>query len=183
MTIAVSVVLVPSQFLRRSLLAFAGMLFIAGVYAALVDPLPGVIRFTTVTLSWFASLRLIVYFRKSSNLFWQVDVSELGLIRLHARHFPRLVTSTLGKGSHPEFAPAIASYSGRDRYLIVRAMVWAEVLFLRIQHAADHKSAINIVIFSDMLTPDAFRRLSVACRWIVAHSGTTQLHKVKSHGT
>ena len=176
MSIAVSVLLAPSQFLYRSLAAFAVVVFIAGGYIALFDVIPGVIRFSLLTLCWIASVRLFSCFRKLTNVFWQVDINMLGHVRCVSR-----CRAEISSGQISASIPSVSSVYSRY-YEIRQATLWANGLFLRLHHA-DHGESITLLVLPDMLAGDEFRRLSIACRWIVAHAAAVRPNKMVTYGT
>ena len=171
MSIAVSVVLHPSQFLLRYLRAFAVVLLIAGVSVACLDELPVVVRSVNVVLCWLGSAYLVVFSHRLHQRTGRLSVSGLGQLRYQSCLISLPVSKhSLNQRNDPLF------------YLSSGTTLWPSVLFLRLRRPA-HNSILNLVIFSDSLGLEDYRRLSVACHWIVAHSEAAHLRKIVTYGT
>jgi len=57
--------------------------------------------------------------------------------------------------------------------LLSDSTIWPQLLLLRLQ--AGSGKITTVLIFSDCVSPESFRALSVACRWIAACSQPPQL--------
>ena len=57
--------------------------------------------------------------------------------------------------------------------MVPGSVIWPQMLLLRLRTLGDD-NMINLMILSDAVSTDEFRRLSIACRWIVAKANSVQ---------
>jgi hypothetical protein len=90
---------------------------------------------------------------------WRLDISGTGQIRLHR-------TANVGQ-RRASGAEKSAADDGLLVILLADSTMWPRFLLLRLQ---DGEGGVHrVVILPDSLPFEAFRAVSVACRWIAAH--------------
>ncbi len=158
MSIAASVVVVPSRMLFGLVAglccgcALLGFAFLLGAIPAISAVLACIVALCCFTLAGFAVRSL-----RRSRQSWELDISGTGQIRL--------------RRTKPDGQAGAAEKSATDDGLLVRLLadstMWPNFLLLRLQ---DGDGVVHeVAIFPDSLPSDAFRAVSVACRWISAH--------------
>jgi len=145
MSIAISVVLKPSKILRFCAILFAFLLLFIGIYIGSLKTLPLLNQFVLIAICCFAACRSFLYNQKIAKTSWRINIDGQGQLRCQSN------------------AQADAVFE-----LAAGTTLWTQALFLRL-HNQEKNVKINIVILSDALSKDEFRRLSVACKWIGAH--------------
>jgi toxin CptA len=157
MSIAVSAVVRPS----RLLLAAVGGMGVALAYAA------GMIGSARIgNLSIYLQLLIAgscvlaaffgFYWTVRTRKTFRIDISDIGQIRLE---------EYIGSGRFSSFADAA---KGNVVYLMPDSTIWPCLLLLRLR---DEDNRITVLrILRDCVEDDAFRALSIACRWIAAQN-------------
>ncbi|MDP9108914.1 MAG: flagellar hook-length control protein [Pseudomonadota bacterium] len=87
---------------------------------------------------------------------WHIDISGHGQIRLSS-----YAGEPLQAGSGVDTAPVWQLLPG--------SLLHPQLLILHLQ---SHEHRLRLPIWSDSVSPEAFRRLSVACRWIAARQSS-----------
>lgn len=146
MSIAISVVLHPSKILRFCTLTFALFLLFLGIYIGTLKSLPIANQSILIALCCFAAWRSFLYSQKIAQTSWRIHIDGQGQLRCQQAD------------------------SDSDPFnLVAGTTLWTHALFLRLHHR-EKNMKINLVVLSDALSKDEFRRLSVACKWIIAHT-------------
>jgi len=156
MSIAVSTVVHPSRFL----LALNGVMALIAVCVAFAI---GAGQIGDLPLPLRALLSALVFFLASFGFYHgiqcrktiQLDISGTGLIRL------------LKAGGKPSCTTTIRPHV-REIGEVVRLMhnstIWPYMLLLRLQSESGRTTVVPV--FPDSVDREAYRALSVACRWI-----------------
>jgi toxin CptA len=161
MSIAVSVVIKPS----RLAFAMVGAICIGSVLTGLAIGLGRVgdigipVRVTLAGACICAGFRGVYYamrMRKAHH----IDISGIGQMRL-------VETTALADPAFCDGAPD-SMHAGEVVSLMDDSTLWPFLLLLRLQ--AEDKRISTVVVLPDSVGRAGFRALSVACRWIVAHS-------------
>ena len=150
MSIAISVVLQPSKILRFCVISFAFLLLFIGIYIANLKTLSLLNQSVLIALCCFAAWRSFLFNQKIAKTSWRIHIDGHGQLRCHSTAQAEDVFGDVVK-------------------LVAGTTLWTQALFLRL-HNQEKNVNINLVILSDALSKDEFRRLSVACKWIVAHA-------------
>ncbi|WP_406675694.1 protein YgfX [Sapientia aquatica] len=162
MSIALSVFVHPSKILRSCAIFFSFcLLFISGYLCTQTQLLLSVQVFAVVicALASFLSFRQYLQYSVRS---WHLLVLGQGQLRCC---------------SIDGYAGNQVSHKCHDNNvykLLSGTTLWPKILFLRLQ-SLECDENVNLVILSDALSNDDFRRLSIACRWIVKHAQTEPL--------
>jgi hypothetical membrane protein len=154
MSIALSTLIHPSKILHFLAILFSIFLIFIGIYIAGDGPLPIFWRIFLVPICFIASIATLHNARRHNTKKWRITINQQGEFRC------QMVTVSnkfQDLRSHPTY------------FLISGTTLWSCILFLRLRRAQGD-TTINLVIFSDALSKDEFRRMSVACRWIVKHA-------------
>ena len=146
MSIAISVILRPSKILRFCVISFVFLLLFIGVFIASLKTLSLFNQSALIALCGFAAWRSFSYNQKIAKTSWRINIDGQGQLRCQ---------------SNMESDDVFALMAGTT--------LWTQALFLRL-HNQEKNVKVNIVILSDALGKDEFRRLSVACKWIVARA-------------
>ncbi|WP_133166926.1 hypothetical protein [Solimicrobium silvestre] len=128
-----------------------------GIYIGCLDVPSILIRSFLAVLCGLAAYRIFFQHQKNAKKIWHIAIDGKGQLRC----LP--VSSSAITPTNREF------FESNPFYLMSGTTLWARVLFLRL-HCLEDDVMINLVILSDALSRDEFRRLSVACKWIVAHA-------------
>ena len=88
---------------------------------------------------------------------WHISISGQG--RFHC---------TL-PGEQPDDLIDVGPDDSHSFELAAGSILWSGLLILRLKRF-DDDNMINLVVLSDAVSEDEFRRLSVACRWINSHA-------------
>ena len=160
MSIAVSAVVQPSKALFGLCAALCCACAALGL-AFLFDAVPAIppVFAVMLALSCFicAGFGLLTLRRRRHA--WQLDISGTGQIRL------RRDTAEAAKDVSNE--EKSASGSGLLVRLLADSTMWPNFLLLRLR---DGEGKVHhVAILPDSLPSEAFRAVSVACRWIAAH--------------
>jgi len=160
MSIAVSAVVQPSRLLSWLCAAICCACAALGL-ALLLGAVPAVQTGFAVILAAICfictgfGLRSLRRCRQA----WQLDISGVGQIRL-SRALPD-AAKCLPNGENS------ASDSGLLVRLLADSTMWPNFLLLRLRDGEGR--VYNVAVLPDSLPGEAFRALSVACRWIAAH--------------
>lgn len=147
MSIAISVVLRPSKILRYCTIFFSFLLLSIGVYIGSLDHLSLLERSAFIAVCTFAAWLSFIYAQRHAKTQWHLNIDGKG--QLHCQ--------------------ADSSAESRPFKLVTGTTLWAQALFLRLHNSEDNLQ-MNLVILPDALSKDEFRRLLVACKWIIART-------------
>ncbi|MCD6026851.1 MAG: flagellar hook-length control protein [Solimicrobium sp.] len=165
MSIAISVVLPPSRIVLSCTILFSFLLLFIGIYTSALKDLSILSRVALMMICSFAVWRVFVYHKKIAKLSWRINIDGQGQLRCHSNvcsnSFQSLSSSAKVSQYHLE--------GGKPLKLMAGTTLWTRMLFLRLQDTKE-STIIHLIILPDDLSKDEFRRLSVACRWIVGHA-------------
>lgn len=155
MSIAISVVLRPSKIVRFCTISFALCLLFIGIYIGSQNTIPVLNKFVLIATCCFAAWRSFLYSHKTAQTSWRIHIDGRGKLRCQST------------------AKAGDVLKGNPLNIMAGTTLWTSALFLRL-HNREENIQLNLVVLPDALSNNEFRRLSVACRWIIAHtkSGT-----------
>lgn len=150
MSIAVSAVVQQSRYLVGLLVLMCAALFLtaAAVLFGQVGGLSLTVR-SLVAVPCVACGSYVFFRTLKSGKIYKIQISGSGQIRLAGL--------PAGEGSEPG--------EGELVELLPDSTLWPGLLLLRLQNAV--RQTHNVVILPDSVTPDSYRALLVACRWIV----------------
>jgi hypothetical protein len=151
MSIALSVALHPSKIVRICVILFAVLLLSIGIYIATLKNLSILNQSGLVALCCFAAFRCFIYNQKIARTSWRIHISGQGQLRCQSNSETDDISDT----------PLLNLMPGTT--------LWTHALFLRL-HNPEQNTKLNLVVLSDALSKDEFRRLAVACKWIAAHA-------------
>lgn len=154
MSIALTVGLIPSKKLHLLAILFSILIIFIGTYIGNIEPLPIHWRAFLTIICFIASIINYLHIRSLNRKKWRIAVNRQGEFRC------QLMMSDDESHDFGSLCPY---------FLIAGTTIWSGILFLRLQ-SCEGDAAINLVIFSDALNKDEFRRMSIACRWIVKHT-------------
>ena len=153
MSIALSVVLHPSKKLQILAILFSACLFLIGVYFASCATLPLYLRLFLLSCCLLASLVNYLINKRNAKLTRTVLISGQGDLRIISGQ----------TGSTPK------SSDNQIYVMSPGTVLWPRLLVLRLRRLEDD-NMINLMVPFDAVSQDEFRRLSIACRWIVAQA-------------
>ena len=155
MSIAVSAVVQPSRILLFIVIAMVSLCLSIGLYFAvgMNGSIPIVARVVIPLFSLCGAIAVCSWI-KSYRLPYRIDILESG----HVRFFP---SGTLAQKD------VLVTDDGTDDaffHVLPTSTTWSSMLVLNLR--SDDGLAATAVILPDCLTPESFREISVACRWI-----------------
>lgn len=155
--IATSVVVHPSRLLRFLLLSMAALIVLVSVQLL---RMPGtearlVIHQLLAMVCVAAALRLF-YLALTLTTDFVIDVSGTGVI--HLNHTGRVAADMRLSVSDDQHGSEVVQ-------LLKDSTLWSSMLLLRFQSA--NGQVFVIPVLPDSMSTDAFRALSIACRWII----------------
>jgi toxin CptA len=165
MSIAVSVVIKPS----RLAFAMVGAICIGSALMGLAIGLGrgggdiGIPMRVTLAVACIGAGFRGVYYAMRMRKAHHIDISGIGEMRL-------VETTALADPAFCDGAPDSMN-AGEVVSLMDDSTLWPFLLLLRLQ--AEDKRISTVIVLPDSVGRAGFRALSVACRWIVAHSGAT----------
>jgi len=154
MSIALTVVLRPSKILQYFAIFFSILLVIIAIHVGCDVSLPMYFRIGLALFCLIGSLANMFYVSSYIKKKCRISISGQGEFRCD------LQTSSF-KSKHIHLLHSYCLSTGTT--------LWPKMLFLRLRRL-DNDDKINLVIPSDALDKDEFRRLSIACRWITKHA-------------
>ncbi len=164
-SIAISIAIAPS---RLQTILFAGAaLFCTLLALALGSGQVGelaVIARMAIALSPAIAAVMAVRLLRKKNRWYRLDISGSGQIRLSLLAEPRSVPCHQGSAATEPVRPILCR-------LATGTTLLRPLLLLRLQQQSGR--IITLAIFRDSVSEDGFRRLSVACRWVVAQNYRT----------
>jgi toxin CptA len=165
MSIAVSVVVNPSRFLLAAVGAMCiGITsFAAMIGTGHIGELSMPMRLLTAgscTVTAFSAFYWVARTRKT----FRIDISDIGQIRLE---------EYIGSGKFSLLADGAKSSVVT---LMPDSTIWPHLLLLRLRGEDDQIKVLPIL--GDCIENDAFRTLSIACRWIAAQSIRAENQKI-----
>jgi toxin CptA len=146
MTIAVSARIVRSRMLAALCVLMAGVLLAAGMLLHDAAAMASVCAIAAVGLALFPL---------SIPKACRIDVTGIGQI---------LLTDTATEAGFDQVTQAIAA--AEVVQLLGSSTLWPSLMVLRLQTASGR--VIRLVLLPDSMDREAFRALSVTCRWIAA---------------
>ncbi|MET3107193.1 toxin CptA [Oxalobacteraceae bacterium GrIS 2.11] len=150
MSIALSIVLRPSRKLHVIAILFSIQLVLIGIYLGCQTSISLYYRFPLACLCMLVSFGNFINIHEYVKKIWHIHVSNQGEIRCDVK--------SLCIDAHDN--------GGESHYVLNEGCtLWSNILFLRLR-SLNSDSKINLVILSDSLNNDEFRRLSLACRWL-----------------
>jgi hypothetical protein len=159
MSITVSAVVKPSRFVLALTAAMCAGSIAIGVYAGigLSGDVSLVLRIGIGSACIGAAI-FVFFHVMSTRKTLRLDISGIGQIRLTDDMAPAGITATASTdAAHGELVS-----------LMPGSTLWPMLLLLSLKSEDGRTRALSIL--PDCVAPDAFRRLSVACRWIAAHN-------------
>jgi hypothetical protein len=163
MSIAVSAVVQPSRILLAMVGAMSAVCAAVGVLAGLgqlgelTDGFRFVLCFSGFFLAFFGFYHGM-WNRKPIH----IDITGTGQMHIAAVRGDKPCTKT--NGSH-------VSANGTTVRLLKSSVIWTQLLLLRLQ--TETGETIDVPILRDSVSPQIFRALSIACRWI-SQNGNVQ---------
>jgi toxin CptA len=153
-SIAVSAVVTPSRIFNIICLGMSGVLLAIAI-ALLDNAQSGQPIFMRVGFSGFAFFAAVVVFMQVmvSRPLVRIDIAGQGQIRLVLCREPVVALA----------AKTVVNHDGL-LHLQPGTLIFSSLLLLRLKDDASRSS--SLLIFPDCVSASAFRRLSVACRWI-----------------
>jgi len=151
MSIAISVILHPSKTMRFCVISFSLFLLFIGIYIGKLTTLPVLNQFALIAICCFAAWRSFLYSQKIAQASWRIHIDGQGKLRCQPTEE---VGDVLNKN---------------PLTIMAGTTLWTNALFLRL-HNREKNIRLNLVVLPDALSKNEFRRLSVACRWIIAHT-------------
>ena len=151
MSIAISAVLHPSKIARVCTITFALFLLLIGIYIGSLTTLPMLYQFALIATCCLAAWGSFLYSQKIAQASWCIHVDGQGKLRCQS------------------IAKAGDVLKRNPLNIMAGTTLWTHALFLRLNNQEEN-IRINLVVLPDALSKDEFRRLSVACKWIVAHA-------------
>lgn len=159
MSIAVTVTLLPSRRLKAVAALLSVALTFTGFYCFQVHGQPLWLRVLTGVVCLVAATANLRQTRTLNARCWRIAIAGSGLFYCD--------TGTGAAGHHRgKFACELTS----------RSVLWPGILLLRLRRL-DNDNMINLVILSDALCAEDFRRVSVACRWKLAQPTRSSVPK------
>ncbi|MFT5590402.1 MAG: toxin CptA [Bradyrhizobium sp.] len=160
-SIAVSVIVTPSRIIKIICLSMSVMLFVISM-ASLCYAAPDLSFPMRAGLSGFAffSAVLVLIHSIASRPTARIDISGQGQIRL----------ALCGEKSADSSAGPSTDYDCSLR-LQPGSFIFSSLLLLRLK--GDKGQTSSLLILPDCVSSAAFRRLSVACRWIAVQNQRT----------
>jgi hypothetical protein len=168
MSIAVSAVVKPSRLLFTAVcalcvgVAFAGLMVGFGQVGDLSWP----VRLSLAIFSVFLACFGVCHTVRHQNPI-HIDISGVGRLRLTKFDEPI--------GSCQEKNWPHVKDDGEAVRLLSDSTLWPHLLLLRLK--TENGKITVVPVLPDSVSRDAFRALSVACRWIAAHNNSTE-HKI-----
>lgn len=164
MSIAIAVVLRPSKLLRIYVSGFALFLILIAIYLGGLNTISGLCKFVLVTICVGTALKSILLGYNAAKATWQISIDGKG----HFRCQPMTLKSNTRVANvvQDHVSSGLPMESILD--LVSGTTLWANILILRVKNGNNEVS--NLVILRDSLEKDEFRRLSIACKWIVSRN-------------
>lgn len=166
MSIAVSVVVKPSRFL---LAAVGAMCIGITLFAFLIGA--GRIGETSMPIRLLVAASCTItafsgfYWTARARKTFRIDISDIGQIRLE---------EYIGSG---KFSLLVDGAKSNVVSLMPDSTIWPHLLLLRLRNENDQ---INVLpILRDCIEDDAFRALSIACRWIAAQAKRAENQQIR----
>ncbi|MFM8468290.1 MAG: protein YgfX [Oxalobacteraceae bacterium] len=156
-SIATSVVAHPSRLLRCLMLAMSALLISVAV---LLWQMPateaGLVLHQLLAMVCAAAALRLFYSVLTLTTSFVIDIYGTGVIRLH--HTGRVAAGTGHFVSNDQ-------QGGEVVQLLKDSTLWSSMMLLRLRLA--NGQLVVIPVLSDAMSADAFRHLSIACRWII----------------
>ncbi len=160
-SIAVSAIVTPSRIIKIICLSMSVLLFVISMallnYAA--PDLTFLVRASLSGFAFFSAVVVLVYITASRPVV-RIDISGQGQIRLFLHREKNAVSSV---GTAVDYDHLL--------HLQPNSFIFSSLLLLRLK--GDTGQTSSLLIFPDCVSSSAFRRLSVACRWIAVQNQRT----------
>ena len=158
MSIAISAIIKPSRLLFCAAYGMCLCLIVLGVAigTGLVGQFTLAAKIVITCISVFCALFAIFHLLRQKTVF-RIDISGTGNIRLrqYGGAYSAAKTGEAGDGDGGEVARLVAG-----------STLWPGMMFLRLQSESGRVRTLQIL--PDSVSPQEFRTLSVAFRWIAA---------------
>jgi toxin CptA len=154
MSIALTVTLHPSRKLHILAISFSLLILIVGIWVSCTGNVSIFWRLCIALVCFGMSIVNFIHVQSANQKNWHITISEQGEFQCQ----PFFYATKQGKSS-----------TMRPYLLASGTTLWSDVLFLRLK-AQDSDTVISLMIFSDALNKDEFRRISIACRWLIQQS-------------
>jgi len=154
MSIAIAVVLRPSKKLQILAILFSILWGLVAVYLGYVTSIAFQFRAVLVLACFTVFLFNLKYLYGTLTNCWHLSISGQG--EFHCALISNQRPDQLNVESYP--------YK-----LAAGSILWSRMLILRLKRFNDD-NMINLVVLSDAVSDDEFRRLAIACRWISSHA-------------
>lgn len=150
MSLAVDVTTSPSKKLQVLAISFSSFIVFTGIYLCWFGTEFGLLRLAIgLSCSALGATNLLRAWLNPQPS-WQIVISAQG--QISCRRITRIVTQVI-----PDFVPVTLSQ---------KSILHHSVLFLHFKKTNDN-NMINLMVISDALSRDEFRRLSIACHWLL----------------
>ena len=153
MSIALSVVLHSSKKLQILAILFSLFLALVGIYIGSSASLPVFVRTLLGATCVVISVANFLRFNATLKKHWHIAIDGQGIFRC---------LQLSGKIGDPGRSDLLATPS---YYLATGTVLWSQLLILRLRRLEDD-NMINLMVLSDSVNADEFRRLAVACHWV-----------------
>lgn len=156
-SIAISVLIRPSRWMQILCVTMSGLCLLIGLCVVVghVGAPHAVVQYGLSAIALAAAVWLAIELHKQRRSY-VLDITGAGDIRLQ---------TTTANSSDPRAVAHSSSESSRS--LVAGSVITPMLLVLRL--ADNHGNINTLLIFTDSVSHDAFRRLSLACRWLAGH--------------
>jgi len=159
MSIALSVVVHPSRNLQIIAGLFSTCLIVVAASLAGSASIQLSLRLVLVAVCLATAIFNFFALRTVAGRKWQLQIGAAGGIHCNPLPLPDEVL-------HDSGSPINKVY-----YLAPGTVIWPHLLIIRLRRLNDD-NMINLVVLSDAVGKDDFRRLAIACRWIIAQANS-----------
>lgn len=169
MSIATAVKIQPSKLSRKIAILFSLSLVSIGIYIGFLQHLQLYSQCIFALLCFFAAWQSYAHNQKLNKTSWNIMIDGQGQLRGTKIVCQHGILKTNESVPIDSFAENEFMLEGNILTLVSGTTLWPHVLFLRL-HNVDNKITTNLVVLRDSMSKDEFRRLSLACRWIVKNA-------------
>lgn len=155
MSIAVSILIKPSKVLRL----MVGAIGVLTACLAILIGIDSVGYFSFISRMVMVSASIVtlgscIFYVLKPIKTYRIDISNTGQIRLTCLNLYPICNADNGN-------------NGEIVSMMDGSTLWSGLLLLRLQLDTGHKHILRVL--PDSVSPESFRMLLVACRWIAAH--------------
>nr|WP_217344937.1 hypothetical protein [Noviherbaspirillum sp. L7-7A]MBV0879141.1 hypothetical protein [Noviherbaspirillum sp. L7-7A] len=166
MTIAVSVMVLPSRLLNIAVRVMALLAAVATVLVLFANTnLSGIFRFQITLLASILVASAIFTLRRPGKTF-HIDISGIGQIRLTQYSGVSIPYKNTGM--------PLDGSSGKLVHLCPDSILWPHLMLLRLK--TDQGGILSIPVSNDSLDVSDFAQLLVACKWIAAQPAPRRIN-------